>query len=487
MLLNDTNPTRRLGKGLSMQTAYSYQRFSSLKQINPDKLERQTQDAKNYADQHGLFLDPHLTFQDLGVSAFRGANKEGHLGDFLYAVRNSVVAKDSYLLVESLDRLSRERARRALRILEDICDEGITVVTLIDGQEYTADRLDSDPSALFFSLVIFLRANEESETKRCRTKGGWKRRIEKARRGENVVIASTLPSWIKRKKGQFVVEKKKAEVIKYIFKLAELGLGQGAITTKLNQQNIKSFRSKAAWHKASVHGLLKNPTVTGTYIPHFMHYENGKRIRVPEPPIKNYYPRIISQKTWNKAHELRRLRSIKHEPENKMFYGQIRNIFGRIARCPKCGNRFVKRTRKVSTPFLPEAMEFLICSNSENARGCSLKKIPYIPLENLFLNEGVEMILDHAKEIGKKGLIEEDAANKHEKALLHVRVSDFEKIVGTSPLDRYKLHSQMRNIFKKIIIDPNKRELRFVWSYGGETRFSYEEKVKKYLASVISI
>jgi len=70
----------------------------------------------------------------------------GELSAFREAVEAGLVPKGSYLLVESLDRISRQSARRALRVLEDIVDMGVTVVTLADGREYTAENLDSDPT-----------------------------------------------------------------------------------------------------------------------------------------------------------------------------------------------------------------------------------------------------------------------------------------------------------------------------------------------------
>lgn len=90
--------------------------------------------------------------------------------------------------------MSRESARKALRTLEDICDEGITVVTLLDNQEFTAERLDQDPAALFFSLVIFLRANEESLTKRNRQLSAWASKIDRARKGEKLSLPMPFPA-----------------------------------------------------------------------------------------------------------------------------------------------------------------------------------------------------------------------------------------------------------------------------------------------------
>src|SRR3954452_11634752 len=105
--------------------AYSYLRFSTPEQAAGDSHRRQTQMARTYAQRHGLVLDETLTFHDLGVSAYRGKNADrGRLADFLQAVRDGVVAKGSFLLVETLDRVSRQTPRLAARTLEDIVDAG---------------------------------------------------------------------------------------------------------------------------------------------------------------------------------------------------------------------------------------------------------------------------------------------------------------------------------------------------------------------------
>ena len=95
--------------------AYSYLRFSTPEQMQGDSFRRQTEAARQYAEDHGLDLDESLTFKDLGVSAFRGKNVvEGALGQFIAAVDSGKVKPGSYLLVENLDRLSRDRIMSAL-------------------------------------------------------------------------------------------------------------------------------------------------------------------------------------------------------------------------------------------------------------------------------------------------------------------------------------------------------------------------------------
>lgn len=87
--------------------AYSYIRFSSAKQEAGDSERHQVELSKQYTEKHGLILVDQLT--DRGLSAYNGAHRtKGHLGAFLQLVEQGQVAEGSTLIVENLDRLSRE-------------------------------------------------------------------------------------------------------------------------------------------------------------------------------------------------------------------------------------------------------------------------------------------------------------------------------------------------------------------------------------------
>jgi DNA invertase Pin-like site-specific DNA recombinase len=92
-----------------MPKAYSYIRLSSERQLLGVGLQRQLDLSRKYAKDHDLDLVDE-SFQDLGVSAYHGDNLvEGKLGAFLDAVKDGTIERGSYLLVESLDRISRQK------------------------------------------------------------------------------------------------------------------------------------------------------------------------------------------------------------------------------------------------------------------------------------------------------------------------------------------------------------------------------------------
>lgn len=113
--------------------AYSYLRMSTDLQLKGDSRRRQLEASRAYADAEGLELADDAQLEDIGISAFKGANVQtGALGQFLAAVKAGSVERGSYLLVESLDRLSREEILPAHTLFLGIVQSGINLVTLAD-------------------------------------------------------------------------------------------------------------------------------------------------------------------------------------------------------------------------------------------------------------------------------------------------------------------------------------------------------------------
>src|ERR1700712_3173013 len=128
-----------------INVAYSYLRFSTPEQAAGDSRRRQIAMAEKYAAAHHLKLDRHLSFRDLGVSAFRGKNaKEGALRAFLEAIEHNLVPWGSFLLIESLDRLSRDRILSAQALFLQIIQAGVTIVTLTDQRSYSLESINQN-------------------------------------------------------------------------------------------------------------------------------------------------------------------------------------------------------------------------------------------------------------------------------------------------------------------------------------------------------
>ena len=103
---------------------------------------RQFRVLPKHIARNGLTLADR-SFADKGVSGWKGKNREGALGDIL-----KVLQEGDDLLVEDLDRLSRENPLSAMNLLQSIVLKGVTVVSLRDNNTVTKEN--------FYSLPTFL-------------------------------------------------------------------------------------------------------------------------------------------------------------------------------------------------------------------------------------------------------------------------------------------------------------------------------------------
>jgi DNA invertase Pin-like site-specific DNA recombinase len=185
--------------------AYSYIRMSTGMQLKGHSRQRQLENSSAYAKAHGLDLVEDLQLEDLGVSAFKGANvAEGALGKFLQAVENGSVPKGSFLIVESLDRLSRQEILKSLTLFTGIVQAGINLVTLQDGHVY---REQPELPELLMSLMIMSRAHEESQIKSQRVGAAW---ANKRAHAAAKPLTKWCPAWLGVIK-QFVVRRNLAQ------------------------------------------------------------------------------------------------------------------------------------------------------------------------------------------------------------------------------------------------------------------------------------
>jgi DNA invertase Pin-like site-specific DNA recombinase len=208
-------------------------------QLKGDSLRRQLAASQKYVAEHDLELIEDFLPPDIGVSSFKGANVTGGaLGRFLAAVRDGQIEPGSYLLVESLDRITRQKLLQAQALFLQIVNSGINIVTLADGHLYRAGS--NDLGDFIISLVSMARANEESELKSQRCAAAWSNK--RANAGHRKLTA-TCPAWLRLNKqlGEFEVIRDRAIVVRSIFEDCAAGIGNYTITKRLNERGVPHF------------------------------------------------------------------------------------------------------------------------------------------------------------------------------------------------------------------------------------------------------
>src|SRR5262249_22434494 len=109
--------------------AYSLLRFSSPEQSKGDSRRRQTADAEAWCQPPGVPLDPSWWLSAPAVSVYtpkhRTTPARYALAAFLKQIEGRRVRPGDYLLIETLDRLSREEEVPACHLLTGILMSGV--------------------------------------------------------------------------------------------------------------------------------------------------------------------------------------------------------------------------------------------------------------------------------------------------------------------------------------------------------------------------
>lgn len=367
-------------KTSEMPKVYSYIRFSNPKQALGNSERRQLEMTEAFAKRKGLPFDETLRMTDKGLSGYHGDHrKKGVLGQFLHKVENGAVPSGSFLVVENIDRLSREGVVATLReIIFKLWDYSITLQTL-SPEEHYEKGCDNEPK--FIGLWLYMnRAYDESRRKSERIKEARKNARRLAHE-EGKILTARCPAWldvVKDDDGKptgFKIIPEAEETIKKIFDLKLKGVGKTAIAKILNGNGVwkppANKRSKGnGWRESYIQKILQNRAVIGEYQPYQINSKTGKRETVGEP-IQKYFPRVISDNIFYALQE-----QIKENKGKGGQNGKASNLFRHLVKCPYCGG---------SMTFVNKGKSYLVCDNGRRGNGCIRYSIRYDECEKVIL------------------------------------------------------------------------------------------------------
>lgn len=276
-----------------MPTAYVYSRFSSVKQEKGHSLKRQRDLAQQWLETKGKELDvvedTSLNLTDSGLSGYKGTHrKKGALGVLERMIEDSLIEEGSYLLVENLDRLSRQEPLEAMTLLLSLVRSGMIVVTLVDNKIYSREVINSDNGmTLIQSVLTAGRAYEESKIKGQRVAAAWQEKFKKVAEGQQ--LTRKVPFWIRKEDKNQVVPEKVA-VVERIFNLAAEGIGDGTIARMLNADGIPTpTNTGRGWGHSSIMKVRKSKSTLGE-----LQTADGVT-------HQGYYPPVVTEEQYLRA------------------------------------------------------------------------------------------------------------------------------------------------------------------------------------------
>lgn len=340
---------------------YSYIRFSDARQASGASSERQSAYAQQWAAAHALELDERLSMRDEGLSAFHQRHvTQGALGVFLQAVQAGQVATGSVLVVEGLDRLSRAEPIQAQAQLASIINAGISVVTASDGKVYSRERLKANPMDLVYSLLVMIRAHEESDTKSKRVRDAIRRQCLGWQAGSyrGTIRYGATPHWLRLDAGTWQLVPERAAAVRLAVDFCLQGMGTARIAQQLHERGLRP--SPAVPNAGALSRLFVQPALMGD-----KHLALDGETHV----LAGYYPPVIDRATWDALQLACASRA------RKVVRGDIPSVLTGtgIALCGYCGRSLKAQTltqRRRPDGSLPDSARRLRCISVNSGQAC---------------------------------------------------------------------------------------------------------------------
>lgn len=505
--------------------AYSYIRFSTPAQAKGDSHARQADRAAQYAAEHGLELDADLTLTDLGVSGYRGKNvKRGALGLFLNAIEKGRVPKGSYLLVENLDRLTRDEIAEAMPLFLMIVNAGVVVVTLTNREAYSKERLRKEPYSIYGVVSELIRANQESFYKAQRVADAKERKRTRLAQGGMLNHAYTrqTPGWIRwsdeHRRYELIPER--AEIIREVFRLADAGWGLDRIARDLNKREIATWgegeRKAEHWRGSYLRKIVNSKAPIGLFTPvkTARDEETGARRDIPLDPVALFPAAIENEEVYWRVS--RRFQTTAPRGRNALL--EPASIVAGVAKC-NCGASMIRvsKGRSRGKPYV-----YLLCSRAhEKAKGCEYLPVRYdhvvqaltanaeaivsdapggkdtndIELEIHNLESNLEVLADdlqglvdlaardRSPVVTKRFRDKEREFEQHRRELRELRarketltpasvrerLENLQASLLRKPLDVRETNSTLRQAMRKIVVDAKQGTLEVHWQHSAET------------------
>ncbi|TOD77808.1 hypothetical protein CGJ57_08715 [Vibrio parahaemolyticus] len=302
--------------------AFLYIRFSTKKQEQGDSIRRQINAAEAWCKEKDIELSAQ-TFEDLGVSAFKEGGKRPALEDMLFAIEQGRIPRNSYLLLEDHDRLSRRGWLHTQTLVHKVVKLGVKIVMLRSRTVYDQSNINniSDNIMLMFSAD---RAFQESERKS---------QLIKASRNnarKNREVTGKLPAWIARNGDEFIFNDKLTTIQELIgCKLS--GKSHQATAKHLNSLGMTTG-SGSVWSASGVRAIIQNHALYGAKA----YFDTGADGRMNAKPIEivpDIFPQLISFQQYQSLNV-------------KKASGRTskRGAFTQLLKCGCCGSAMTTRS-----------------------------------------------------------------------------------------------------------------------------------------------
>ena len=354
-----------------MPIAFSYLRVSDPGQLDGSGLDRQADHFLGFCHRHGLTPNPDPLI-DRGLSAYHGRHRSrGALGAFIHAAEQGQVAPSAVLVVEDLDRFSREAASHSEQLLHRLWDLGLALGIVRDDVVVDRARYDADIGVRLQLLVRRDAAHDYSRKLSQRVKAASDRIVARSLKGE-VVLPHCRPQWLDfDEQTQTFTLNSRWHTYRRIVDLCLAGFGQSRSAAILNEEGHRNAHG-GLWAAGAVGQALRDRRLIGERVWSELQLQpNGRRKRVPVKVVAGYFPSAITTEEFERCQQLMAARNGYHS--RRAHYTDLRrNLFQGVLRCP-CGELYSLMTQKKTSGA---CHSYLVCK--AKAKGsCKIRNHRY--------------------------------------------------------------------------------------------------------------
>lgn len=314
-------PVEELSTGARL--AFSYARVSTTDQAKGDRdgLDRQQQAFDRFVERHGLTpADEHLI--DIGRSAFHGRHRKrgGALGRFVEAARRGEIPAGSVLVVEDLDRFSREAASLQQELLLRLFEADLALGIVRDSRIVDRATYDGDLGLRVMLTVRQDAANDYSRKLSERIESVWERRRDAAAEGR--LYRAVRPFWCSwDEPSQTFAFNDHAATVRRLIELSRQGLGCTKIAQTVNAEGLLTSTGRS-FAFTYVNRILRDRRLIGE-----LTWKTGE-------VIPNAYPPLLTQAEFDALQAGITQRSRKRRGR----ITTVRNLFQGVLFC-RCGGQ----------------------------------------------------------------------------------------------------------------------------------------------------
>ncbi|MFZ9068592.1 MAG: recombinase family protein [bacterium] len=372
-----------------------YSRVSSQKQT----LDRQNELLNKWLAAHEdeYEEDVSLRMDDDGLS---GSNKRrnnitfGELGRFIADLRdpkNTRIPEGSVLLIDAVDRISRQDIMTTMGIWADIIRHGVNIL-IVNPEVEVGEHNINDLNVVLPLIIGMATAYEESQKKAIRTKQNWSRKLDRYTPGQ--ILTKVYPQYLnltitKEEKtefgttvqfGTFAPKPTVKEVIKKAFDMASKGSTQQKILKELNAntEKYKPWTNKGRFTQTYLSKLLKDRALLG-------------EVTIGTKTFANYYPKLVDKKLFDKVQVALKQKKRVLVGDNKrvnLFRGMVFNTNDGSPMVMHAGTATRKSGKKVEELWLRS-----LKVQDKATDACPIR-INYKRFEHLILNSFIEFVKD---------------------------------------------------------------------------------------------